>query len=1115
MAVSTSKLLPRVNRVSGNSLSQISKANKTVNPEYVIVKKQVIKVENLITGLAGIQKKEKERKRVSEEQTNFRQREKKLESSFNIKPSIKLPSLPKLGFLDLVKNFVVNVILGFIAVRLVRHLPKLIGVLKMILQVQEFILDTAGFLLNGLVTFVDAGYKAYDFARSSLAKVCGIGGKGAAQFCVEQMDSLTTLMNRTIQTLIIGGLLFSDFGGVGKGGLGGGLIDAAADFVGDKLLRRGAQQAVTTGASAAGGAGSAAGVGAGAAAAVIAGVGLLSSALGEGAFQLKKAGKGTQKWFDDKIKGAKADKNPITRFLKQGFWSMISNQFKVGLWFLNGIGSVLDIIGAPFRYAVELIRFGVMKLANDQKGIEEQKKNLGKFDARVRDGIREQFAFLAPAFKLLGMKKVGEGLEKEGSFGSLYGNKATKDMGYMNGGVVRKFAEGGSTIDAGDISKTAVKRQVKKEKYSRLLSPEPRKIDPGSDVGGLKQIQELFPASEDRGKIKKDEMMNPYGYMLSSHQKIADIKFVGPLMSLVTRVLLGDNVNKSDFRDASIALNSWIIRGVKKNSDKDMIDIIREDELAKIIEGSLLKILDKRLTSIQNELRFQLGLQPIKGSEEASADGCPCPEESGGGGSGSAVAGDATDKAILDLIASVESGGYDSVNTTYGSSIGKPTSMTIEEIGRRGRGATGRYQHMPEYLVSRAIAAGVNPKEKFTPANQDKITLHFLRSGHPYDKWRSGSVSDETFGKQMAKTWRGLPYSPAGTYSDGTPNKAHISWGQYMASLKRIKAGAGGMASLSSSSKISPGSNAANVDDCVCDPETPNGDPGDGTGGVVGPSNFVQGNSGASYGIHFHIAPGSYDTGDITSSKHNASARAVAFQVAKALAGKKSIYLGRSGATISGKEDDSTLKNKIQSEQVAHTAKGSQGGIDMQVGGAYYPGAAVKFPLQVEGMKYRPGGFGVVAKVVGANASVAHGRYDEKGKEAPQEGAAMYFHGGSVRDTGMSKFLGGSTGEKGGNAYLHKGEFVIDKDSVKLFGGIRFFDIINDVENVSQLSKASSKLIALLETYTGRKLMPDLIVEEGETVPMPYPLVMGENPSSSSGGGDSPNWEQDMLAARG
>jgi len=689
-------------------------------------------------------------------------------------------------------------------------------------------------------------------------------------------------------------------------------------------------------------------------------------------------------------------------------------------------------------------------------------------------------------------------------------------MGYMNGGVVRKFAEGGSTIDAGDISKTAVKRQVKKVTSSRILTPEPRKIDPGSDVGGVEKIQELFPASEDRGKIKKDEMMNPYGYMLSSHKKIADIKFVGPLMSLVTRVLLGDNVNKSDFKDASVALNSWVIRGVQKNSDKDMIDIIREDELAKIIEGSLLKILDKRLTSIQNELRFQLGLQPVKGAEEASADGCPCPEESGGGGSGSAVSGDATDKAILDLIASVESGGYDSVNTTYGSSIGKPTSMTIEEIGRRGRGATGRYQHMPQYLVGRAKAAGVNSNEKFTPANQDKITLHFLRTSHPYDKWRSGSVSDETFGKQMAKTWRGLPYSPAGTYADGTPNKAHISWGQYMASLKRIKSGAGGMASISSS--ISPGSDAANVDDCVCDPDTPNGDPGDpgdGTGGVVGSSNFVQGNSGASYGIHFHIAPGSYQTSDITSATHNASARTVAFQVAKAFAGKKSIYLGRSGATISGKEDDSTLKNKIQSEQVAHTAKGSQGGIDLQVGGAYYPGAAVKFPLQVEDMKYRPGGFGVVAKVVGANASVAHGRYDEKGKQAPQEGAAMYFHGGSVRDTGMSKFMGGSTGEKGGNVYLHKGEYVIDKDSVKLFGGIRFFDIINDVENVSQLSEASSKLISLLESYTGRKVMPDLIVEEGENIPMPYPVVMGEGSPSGSDGGSSPNWEQDMLAARG
>ena len=87
---------------------------------------------------------------------------------------------------------------------------------------------------------------------------------------------------------------------------------------------------------------------------------------------------------------------------------------------LNGLGVLLDIVGAPFRYAIELINFGIMSILGDTEGIKRQRKNLAKFDARVREGIRQ----------LLNVATLGFGFKEKGSFGNLFGDAAaaTKEM---------------------------------------------------------------------------------------------------------------------------------------------------------------------------------------------------------------------------------------------------------------------------------------------------------------------------------------------------------------------------------------------------------------------------------------------------------------------------------------------------------------------------------------------------------------------------------------------------------------------------------------------------------------------------------------------------------------
>ena len=83
---------------------------------------------------------------------------------------------------------------------------------------------------------------------------------------------------------------------------------------------------------------------------------------------------------------------------------------------LGNLGVLLDIIGAPFRYLIELIRYPFL----DEAGKAKQRENLAKFDARIREQFRKTLNFFT----------LGLAFKEEGSFGSLYGEEGTGGMDY-------------------------------------------------------------------------------------------------------------------------------------------------------------------------------------------------------------------------------------------------------------------------------------------------------------------------------------------------------------------------------------------------------------------------------------------------------------------------------------------------------------------------------------------------------------------------------------------------------------------------------------------------------------------------------------------------------------
>jgi hypothetical protein len=220
MVINTQKFLPSSKGGALAKVAKISKGSVAVISEKSqqnigIIKVKVIEIDKLLKGTVASQKKALDIKRKEGEKKRFSELETKLETKPKAeKGKIEMPKLPRMGFLDWIKNFIGNIILGYFAVRLVDQLPKLKGVISFIGKASDFVLNIGGKLLDGLVTFIDWGYKAYDATRGFMKNLFGEGG-------VKQFDQLSGLLNKFLNLAIIAGLAVAGSGGFGGGGRGG------------------------------------------------------------------------------------------------------------------------------------------------------------------------------------------------------------------------------------------------------------------------------------------------------------------------------------------------------------------------------------------------------------------------------------------------------------------------------------------------------------------------------------------------------------------------------------------------------------------------------------------------------------------------------------------------------------------------------------------------------------------------------------------------------------------------------------------------------------------------------------------------------------------------------
>ena len=143
---------------------------------------------------------------------------------------------------------------------------------------------------------------------------------------------------------------------------------------------------------------------------------------------------------------------------------------------------------------------------------------------------------------------------------------------------------------------------------------------------------------------------------------------------------------------------------------------------------------------------------------------------------------------LLGLIASKESGGnYEAMAPM--KTLPGATKMTISEVASKATGAVGKYQQLPQYLVKRAKAAGLNPdKDLFSPANQDliaaKVNIGQNRGGN---LWLQGKITNEEFMQRLSMEFAVLPNAQGKFYYSNQGSS--ITPAQVRGALNQVKSG--------------------------------------------------------------------------------------------------------------------------------------------------------------------------------------------------------------------------------------------------------------------------------------------------------------------------------------
>ena len=224
MAIASQKLLPQsrsgamvpIKKTAITRITPIAKKKAVSAKEnkdtLVVIKERCIEINTLLKGSLALDKIRADRERKKAQQQRRAGQEDKLESKKKGKeekgPGLKMP---KIGFLDRMKNFIKNVLLGFIIVRLLEFAPILKKIIPVIAGVIEFISNVFLGIIDGLGTFLSWGFMAWE---SSEKKLKEWGGDEA----VARFNALGDALGNLFNAILIVGMTTAKLNGGKKPG---------------------------------------------------------------------------------------------------------------------------------------------------------------------------------------------------------------------------------------------------------------------------------------------------------------------------------------------------------------------------------------------------------------------------------------------------------------------------------------------------------------------------------------------------------------------------------------------------------------------------------------------------------------------------------------------------------------------------------------------------------------------------------------------------------------------------------------------------------------------------------------------------------------------------------
>ena len=205
MAVSTQKLLPQskggaIAKITPMAYKKSAGGEDEKKDTIVVIKERCIEIDTLLKGSLALDKIRAEEARKKKQTQRRAASEKQLESRGKSKEEKKSGlALPKIGFFDRIKNFIKNVLLGFILTRLVEFAPILQKIVPLLGGAIDFMTDFAIGLVDALGTFLAWGFDAYERTEQFIEDV---GGEEA----VEKFNEFTSTLERFLNLALIAGL---------------------------------------------------------------------------------------------------------------------------------------------------------------------------------------------------------------------------------------------------------------------------------------------------------------------------------------------------------------------------------------------------------------------------------------------------------------------------------------------------------------------------------------------------------------------------------------------------------------------------------------------------------------------------------------------------------------------------------------------------------------------------------------------------------------------------------------------------------------------------------------------------------------------------------------------